>query len=344
MDLGRLVYFITGIFLLIGIIGCDSQKTESFSVKVQVENQDSEPVGGAEVGVRPCHEIGCGASSKERSVRAKDVTLSSFSASVDGNDIILEWKTEEEVSNSGFRVERKDDSSFEQVYFVDGAGTTSQPQSYRYRDRGLPPGEYSYRLVAVDTDGNESPTDPLSVRMEGPEDTEIQPIFPNPFSSETTLVLKAADPSRILSTVHLLNGEKVATLVDQEVQIGRYAYSWPTDKHQAGLYQIRTQIQIDDQTVARDTGYAVYSSSPSNAAPIGTTSADGTISTNNRTHFPGLFDIPEVDLRDENGNDRGTLSTVPETTQFVVITQGDRYTFERRVVEGENNITLTINP
>jgi hypothetical protein len=36
---------------------------------------------------------------------------------------------------------------------MDGAGTTSQPQDYRFRTEPLAPGRHTFRLVQIDLDG-----------------------------------------------------------------------------------------------------------------------------------------------------------------------------------------------
>lgn len=339
------------------VVGCDSggsngggsNGSEAFSVEVQIENKAGKPIEGAEVGVRPCYIDGCVEETTAETVnmRSKRAELFSLEASVESDVVVLTWTTNTESSNAGFRIERKSNDSFEQVGFLEGAGTTTQPQTYQYRHENLLPGEYSYRLVAVETDGTERQTDPVSVeiRRRGPRVSEIQPIFPNPFSSETTVLVSLADRSEVRSTVHRLDGEKINTIVDQEVENGRHAYSWPTDERSAGIYQIRTRIQTGGEVVARDKAYAIYVGTQSDAASIGTSSADGVLSTSNQDLFPGLYDIPEIDITDTAGVVIETLRLRnPEKVQFVVTNDGDQYTFERRVVQGENNITLTIAP
>lgn len=199
---GSLFPFLVALCILGSVSGCDHQSPESFSVNVTVENEDGDPVEAAKVGVRPCYRVGCAgnARSVHRDGRTKAVTLASFSGAADGKEVILKWKTEEEKENAGFLIERKREGAFEEVDFVEGMGTTSQLQSYRYRDPGRAPGEHTYRLVVIDIEGNKRETDPVSVNIDGTEGTAVQPTFPNPFSAQTTLAIEVGEPATVRST------------------------------------------------------------------------------------------------------------------------------------------------
>jgi hypothetical protein len=170
----------------------------------------------------------------------------------------------------------------------------------------------------------------------------IEPVFPNPFSGQTTLTVLAKDPSSIISTVHLLDGTEIATVVDQEVRSGAYTYAWDAANQPDGLYQIRSRLQTGGQTVAHDTAYAALVRSPSDAYPIGSTGTDGRISTTNRSRFPGLHEVPKIDLRGGGGSDIGD-GQISKSVQFVVTTGDDQQaTFLRPIENTSNTITLTL--
>ena len=316
---------------------------DSFSLEVRVEDEEGEPIEDAEVGVRPCYETGCMENDlpNQKNASSKDSTVvSSFRARVDnGSEVILLWTG----SASEYYIDRKANGPFEQIGFVEG-----DPGNYRFRDRDPEPGnEYSYRLVKADTDGTETPLDTIAVKLPDPESTEINPTHPNPISSTPGILeLRIADPSNVKSTAYLLNGEEASTVVDRKLDdVGRYTYQWPRSSGQVGdgLYLIHSRAQMDGNTVASSTDYIIYARGTSNAAIIGSTSEDGIVSTESPARFPGLYDLPEIGLRDENGNSQGTVTNVPETVQFVVSILRDEYVFERRVTEGENTLTLTVS-
>ncbi len=89
------------------------------------------------------------------SIYAMPIELASFSASVNGNNVELAWSTVAEALNAGFHVERKrnNSSTWSEIGFVQGHGTTNKPQQYSYSDVGLAPGTYYYRLKQVDSNG-----------------------------------------------------------------------------------------------------------------------------------------------------------------------------------------------
>jgi len=63
------------------------------------------------------------------------VELTSFTASVNDNDITLNWETASEINNSGFQVERKSDGEYEVIGFVPGFGTTTETKAYSFSEQ-----------------------------------------------------------------------------------------------------------------------------------------------------------------------------------------------------------------
>lgn len=82
------------------------------------------------------------------------VELTAFDAVVNESGVQLTWKTVCETNNAGFEVQHRKEETFEKVGFVREAGTTSQPQRYRFQVGDLAPGQYAFRLKQVDVDGS----------------------------------------------------------------------------------------------------------------------------------------------------------------------------------------------
>ncbi|MBP9084195.1 MAG: T9SS C-terminal target domain-containing protein, partial [Bacteroidia bacterium] len=63
------------------------------------------------------------------------VELVSFNALLSGNNVVLSWKTASELNNSGFEIQRKtENSNWNKIGFVQGAGTSTESRSYSFSD------------------------------------------------------------------------------------------------------------------------------------------------------------------------------------------------------------------
>ena len=107
-----------------------------------------------------------------------------------GSAVLLRWATASEESNTGFQVQRRTEGgSWTDLQFVEGAGTTPEPQTYRFTDADLPYAADSlrYRLKQIDTDGTASLTDPITIARGGPAAPELLGTAPNPASRQVTV-------------------------------------------------------------------------------------------------------------------------------------------------------------
>jgi hypothetical protein len=148
------------------------------------------------------------------------VELTSFTASTQGRQIELHWATATEVNNYGFEVERKAMSNkqstmniWTRVAFVQGKGTTSAPQLYKYSDAVQSSGKFQYRLKQIDHDGNfeYGPTVEVSVTLT-PDDYALSQNFPNPFNPTTKIQFALANTEFAEVKVFNSLGEEVKTL------------------------------------------------------------------------------------------------------------------------------------
>ena len=118
------------------------------------------------------------------------VELLDFNAQlVNGNDALLTWNTASELNNYGFAIEmqRPNAKTFEQQMFVEGAGTTSEPQAYKRIVPELTTGLYFFRLRQVDFDGAETLSDIRSLQViEDDNGTNIV-VYPNPNGGSFTV-------------------------------------------------------------------------------------------------------------------------------------------------------------
>jgi ligand-binding sensor domain-containing protein len=171
------------------------------------------------------------------------VDLTTFTSSVSENDVTLNWQTATETNNQGFQIERretKDERSeeWENIGFVNGKGTTTEPQSYSFADKNLEAGKYQYRLKQIDFDGTFEYSDIIDVEINSPTKFSLEQNYPNPFNPSTKIHYVIPNVVRNLKDfssqaprndnaivtlkVYDILGKEVATLVNEEKPAGSY--------------------------------------------------------------------------------------------------------------------------
>ncbi|MCZ6701823.1 MAG: hypothetical protein O6940_02150, partial [Ignavibacteria bacterium] len=86
---------------------------------------------------------------------ALPVELAFFAATLNANNVELRWRTESEVNNYGFDIERyKENMEWNKIGFVEGQGNSNAPKQYNFSDTDInQSGNYYYRLKQIDNDG-----------------------------------------------------------------------------------------------------------------------------------------------------------------------------------------------
>ena len=186
------------------------------------------------------------------------VELSAFDAQASGEAVTLTWQTAAETNNTGFEVQRaavqtsrRDVSTttasmaWESVGFVEGAGTTSAPQDYRFRDAAPPFADsLVYRLKQIDTDGTTAFSPEVVVRRGPGSEVRLAAPFPNPTRQQTTVryIVPEGTAQPVRLTVYNVLGQRVATLVDETKAPGREELSLDASGWASGVYFLRLQV------------------------------------------------------------------------------------------------------
>ena len=187
------------------------------------------------------------------------VELTRFDARRDDQTVHLAWETASETNNAAFEVQRRasmsaDDESalWTSLHRLEGAGTTSEGQHYRFTDRTLPftAEAVTYRLKQFDTDGTTSLSDPVTVDIGAPDQMALHAPFPNPTRGRTTLryVLPEHNASEASAgqpvTIRLYNvlGQQVATLVDDRQTAGRKEVTLNAEQLSSGVYFVQMRV------------------------------------------------------------------------------------------------------
>jgi len=170
------------------------------------------------------------------------VELSSFSASVVGNAVKLNWITETEVNNYGFDIERKVGSlqstvgNYEKVGFVNGNGNSNSPKSYSFEDKNVTAGKYSYRLKQIDNDGQFEYSKTIEVDLGAPKKFELSQNYPNPFNPVTTIRFNLPEAGNVKLTLFNILGQELKTLINGFKESGVHTINFDASELNSGMY------------------------------------------------------------------------------------------------------------
>jgi hypothetical protein len=172
---------------------------------------------------------------------ALPVTLSSFGATAERNQIILEWATESEVNNLGFEILRSTQnpdnfvtiSSYQYNPGLQGQGNTNNRTEYSFTDNSIDENlTYWYKLVNVDLNGNRTEHGPISANINSNTIAgfALHQNYPNPFNPNTTISFEIPnlDKNKLRVVLSVFNnlGQEVATVFDGTVNSGTYTFNW----------------------------------------------------------------------------------------------------------------------
>ena len=169
------------------------------------------------------------------------VEIITFTASVYENKVTLNWQTATETNNQGFQIERrktKDERSDEWnvVSFVNGYGTTTEPQAYSFVDENLSAGKYNYRLKQIDFDGTFEYSNVIEVEIAEPLKFSLEQNYPNPFNPVTSIQYSINSMQFVILKVYDVLGKEFATLVNEEKPAGSYEVKFDASKLASGIY------------------------------------------------------------------------------------------------------------
>lgn len=176
------------------------------------------------------------------------VELSSFYAKVEGSEVILNWRTETEINNYGFEIERSStiDSIWTNIGFVPGHGNSNSPKEYTFSDSDLPPvNQVQYRLKQIDNDGTYEYSKVVRVDIStitGIENDNIkyklslEQNYPNPFNPSTTITYSIPYNGFVKIRVYDILGKEITSLVNEEKQTGIHQIIFNGSNLSSGIY------------------------------------------------------------------------------------------------------------
>ena len=126
-------------------------------------------------------------------------------------------------------------SGWREIGFVEGAGTTTAPRSYRFSTDRLAPGTYRFRLIQVDEDGSEEMVGERQLVIQGAFDVISAP-SPHPMRANTTVSLTTNQTETVRIVLYNTIGQQVAVIYDGVVR-GRQptTFTIPVDGSQTAF-------------------------------------------------------------------------------------------------------------
>ena len=167
------------------------------------------------------------------------VELSSFTAKVlKSSDVQLDWRTETEVNNFGFDIERKSQSeSWSKIGFVPGHGNSNSIKNYVFKDNNISgSGKLQYRLKQIDNDGSFEYSDVVEVNIASPENYALEQNYPNPFNPSTLIKFSLLEPGLVKLKIYNLLGQDVVTLVNKYMNEGTHEVNLDMTRYPSGIY------------------------------------------------------------------------------------------------------------
>jgi len=168
------------------------------------------------------------------------IELSSFSVRLGDDGVSINWVTATETNNFGFEIQRRLDGSWQKAGFVEGNGTTTEQKNYYFFDdyknlqvRGLA----EYRLKQIDYDGSFIYSNGIEVENNlSLNEYCLFQNYPNPFNPTTKLTYSIPEKGFVTLDVYDLLGKKIAALVNEEKEEGRYEVSFDASNLSSGVY------------------------------------------------------------------------------------------------------------
>ncbi|MFH0733170.1 MAG: T9SS type A sorting domain-containing protein [bacterium] len=168
------------------------------------------------------------------------VELISFSASINDDEVMLNWVTAVEISNYGFEIEKAEvNDLFEKIGFVEGKGNSNSPQNYSFTDRPNKGIKLIYRLKQIDNDGKYKYSNIIEVTITIPAQYELKQNYPNPFNPATTIVYNIPNNGLVTLKVYDILGNEITKLVNENQKAGSYEIIFDGSKLASGFYICR---------------------------------------------------------------------------------------------------------
>ncbi|MBK6766651.1 MAG: T9SS type A sorting domain-containing protein [bacterium] len=170
-----------------------------------------------------------------------NVELANFAAVAGDGSVTLNWATASETDNDHFVIKR-DGIELAEV----AATNNSAGSSYSWVDNNVSNGlSYEYSLFAVDVNGASQLLGTMSATPEANAvvtEYALHQNYPNPFNPSTNITFDLVEAGRVNISVFNVMGQKVAELVNGQMNAGRHNISFDAVGLSSGLYLYKMEV------------------------------------------------------------------------------------------------------
>ena len=159
---------------------------------------------------------------------ALPVEMAGVEAQVQKESVLLQWQTTSETNNAGFYVEHRRlptdttktataSSEWQRRGFVEGAGTTNDPQQYQHKIADLGYGRHAFRLHQVDTDGDVAYSQTVKTQLRLESSHAVGAPYPNPVHQRATLDVTVRKAQPVTIEMYDVLGRRVQTVYKDDL-------------------------------------------------------------------------------------------------------------------------------
>ena len=164
------------------------------------------------------------------------------------NKVELNW-TDNSGNEDGYIIERHDGSVTVALFFV--AIDTVAANIATFVDSNFTSEvEYRYRVLGYNSKVSSDYSNEFVISLVGvdaengiPSNFELFQNYPNPFNPTTMIKFGVPEESNANIIIYNLLGEKVATLINKEVNAGYYEINWNASNNPSGVYLISVRLE-----------------------------------------------------------------------------------------------------
>jgi alpha-tubulin suppressor-like RCC1 family protein len=165
------------------------------------------------------------------------VELLSFTGKSLSNSILLEWSTASEINNDYFTIEKsRDGIAFSELGKINGAGNSTQLNSYSLIDENPFSGTNYYRLKQTDFDGKYSYSEIIAVKLfSSPHDIFL---FPNPAAHYSSVNFYLDNIEQVQIDLFDITGRKIKELFNGNLLAGKQEIKIDIGNIENGIYRL----------------------------------------------------------------------------------------------------------